>query len=117
MSEQNTHADGPVPDVVTTYLDARDAGDHAGAVATFSPEARVDDDGGTYVGIDAIAAWIQHSSSQFTYTSTRLDHRVAEDGRVMVRVRLDGNFPGGTVTLNQRFDLDDGLIRHLEIAP
>lgn len=111
------HADGPVPQVVTTYLDARDAGAHAAAVATFTPEARVVDDGGTYDGTAAIAGWIEHSSRQFTYTTTRLHHRTTEDGAVVVRVRLDGNFPGGTVELDHRFDLDGDRIRHLRIAP
>jgi hypothetical protein len=32
-----------------------------------------------------------------------------------VQVRLDGNFPGGTVTLRYRFDLRAGLIDRLAI--
>ena len=30
---------------------------------------------------------------------------------------LEGNFPGGTVDLTNRFDLRDGLIARLEIVP
>ncbi|MFF3037046.1 hypothetical protein [Arthrobacter citreus] len=40
-----------------------------------------------------------------------------EGSRAEVLVRLDGNFPGGTVVLWNRFDLADGAIRALTIEP
>lgn len=104
-----------LPSPVVAYLDARDAHRHVDATAAFSPSALVIDDGRSYRGLDAISAWITTSSTEFTYTSTRLDQRVDGTGRAVVRVRLDGNFPGGTVVLRHGFDLAAGRIERLVI--
>ncbi|MFC8531328.1 nuclear transport factor 2 family protein [Nocardia sp. NPDC057227] len=105
-----------LPAPVLTYLDARDADRHADAAAVFAPDATVVDDGHTYGGVDAIGEWIGRSSTEFRYTSTRLGQRVEPHGADL-RVRVDGDFPGGTVTLGYRFELAEGRIRHLTIAP
>ncbi|MGW5159348.1 nuclear transport factor 2 family protein [Nonomuraea wenchangensis] len=105
-----------LPDVVVAYLDAHDDKRHADASATFAPDATVLDDGKTYEGIDAIRAWIQRSSHEYTYTSTRLGQHLPDDAHAIVLVRLDGNFPGGTVTLRYRFEHDGTLITRLTIA-
>lgn len=104
-----------LPAPVLAYLDARDDRRYADATAAFAPDAVVVDDGRTYRGIDAISAWIATSSTEFTYTSSRLDQQIVDGRRVVVRVRLDGNFPGGTVVLHHRFELKDALIEHLVI--
>ncbi|NEB36617.1 nuclear transport factor 2 family protein [Streptomyces sp. SID14515] len=104
-----------LPAPVVAYLDARDENRYADVAAVFAADATVLDDGKTYEGIEEIRAWIEKSSTEFTYTSTRIGQRIADDGHVVVRVRLDGNFPGGTVTLRYRFALDAGLIDDLAI--
>lgn len=43
--------------------------------------------------------------------------QLVEGDRVEVLVRLDGNFPGGTVTLRHCFELAGGAIRALTIEP
>jgi hypothetical protein len=105
-----------LPDVVVAYLDARDAQQHAAEAAAFAPDATVIDDGHTYEGIDAITAWIEGAASEFTYTSTRLGQHVVDPDHVDVVIRIDGNFPGGTATLRQRFEVADGRITRLEIG-
>ena len=104
-----------LPAAVLAYLEARDDGDHDDAVDTFAPGARVQDDGRTYDGLDAITAWIEQSSSEYTYTVTRTGQRVGTDGDVVLQVRLDGTFPGGTVTLRYQFQLEEDLISRLVI--
>lgn len=104
-----------LPAPVIAYLDARDEHHYADATAVFAPDATVLDDGNTYEGIDAITAWIETSSTDYTYTSARVGQQIADDTRAVVQVRLDGNFPGGTVVLRYRFDLDAGLINRLAI--
>jgi len=47
----------------------------------------------------------------------RCGGRLFAGDRYVVRTRLTGNFPGGTVDLRYRFMLRDGLISVLEIAP
>ncbi|MEV7095365.1 nuclear transport factor 2 family protein [Amycolatopsis sp. NPDC051045] len=105
-----------LPRVVLSYLDARDRKDHAEAAGTFAPDATVLDDGHTYEGIDTIRAWIRNASSEYTFTSTRLGQQITDEETVTVRIRLDGDFPGGTVVLRHQFQLGDDAIRRLTIA-
>ncbi len=42
---------------------------------------------------------------------------VAGEGRYVARVRLEGNFPGGTVDLHYGFTLDGEHIWRLQITP
>ncbi|MDX5574471.1 MULTISPECIES: nuclear transport factor 2 family protein [Streptomyces] len=104
-----------LPTPVLAYLDAHDESRYADVAAVFAPDATVLDDGKTYEGIEEIRAWAEKSATEFTYTSTRIGQRIADDRHVVVRVRLDGNFPGGTVTLRYRFLLDAGRIGNLAI--
>ncbi|MFL1999517.1 MULTISPECIES: nuclear transport factor 2 family protein [unclassified Microbacterium] len=104
-----------VPSPAVAYLDARDENRHADAAAMFAPDATVIDDGKTYEGIDAITTWIERSSTEYAYTSTRIGQQIADETHPVVRVRLDGNFPGGTVTLRYEFDLRGESISRLVI--
>ena len=107
---------GQVPGLVRAYLTARDAGRYADAAALFAPDAVVVDDGRTHTGIDAVADWIVESATAVEHTTTLLDHTV-DDQTVDLRVRVDGDFAGGTVTVRQHFTLDYGVIRRLTIEP
>lgn len=109
------YARAALPAPVLAYLDAHDENRHADAAAVFAPDATVLDDGNTYEGIDAISAWIETSATEYTYTSTRIGQRVGDENQVVVQIRLDGNFPGGTVTLRYQFELHAGLIKRLAI--
>ena len=104
-----------LPASVVAYLDARDAQDRVGALATFTADAVVIDDGGTYSGTESIGSWIGQSSTEFTYTATRIGQQLANASDAVVQVRLDGNFPGGTVTLHYQFELSGDLISRLAI--
>lgn len=97
------------------YLDAHDEDRYTDARVLFAPGATVLDDGNTYQGIDEIGAWIERSSSEYEYTSTRIGQRIDDETHVVVQIRLDGNFPGNTVTLRYRFELEEGLITRLAI--
>lgn len=115
MPETFTEYDAStLPEVVLTYLDARDVSRHADAAAAFASEATVVDDGNTYQGIDAISAWTQRSSTEYSYTSTRIGQQI-DDAHAVVLIRLDGDFPGGTATLRHRFEHEAGLIHRLVI--
>ncbi|WP_222843935.1 nuclear transport factor 2 family protein [Cellulosimicrobium sp. CUA-896] len=94
---------------------ARDEDRYDDATGVFAPDATVFDEGTTYSGTEQIRAWVARSSTEYTYTSTRIGQDVADDSRAVVLVRLDGNFPGGTATLRYQFELQDGLITRLAI--
>ncbi|MGD9958873.1 nuclear transport factor 2 family protein [Nocardioides sp.] len=111
-----TTADLPL--AIETYLAASLTRDAPAAAAVLSPEVRVLDDGGTYVGHAAVMEWFERAASEFTYTTTLLEATRITDGTWVVTNRLDGNFPGNTVTLDYTFQLGaDGRIVDLVIAP
>jgi hypothetical protein len=114
MPDQPSH---DLPQVIAAYQDAHDRHDTPASLATFTTTARVADDGHEYVGTDEIRTWLDTAASEYEYTRTQLGADVEDDGSWIVRNRVVGNFPGGTVDLAYRFVLDGDLIAELVIAP
>lgn len=106
-----------VPDVIAAYQQAHDRRDTAAALAAFGPDATVIDDGNTYTGAERIQWWLSNAASEYTYTRTLTGAEDLGDGAFLVHNHLSGNFPGGEADLRYRFQLRDGLIHHVEIAP
>ncbi|WP_440555953.1 nuclear transport factor 2 family protein [Streptomyces sp. SCPE 10] len=107
-----------LPVRVRTYLDAHARHDVPTAADCFAPAAVVVDDGRTHRGRDAVRAWLDRTSTEYTYTTTPLTAVPHDDRHWTVTQRLDGDFPGGTVDLAHAFTLDDdGRITELAIAP
>lgn len=103
-----------LPEPIAAYFVADKQ--NAEAVARcFTAQAVVNDEGRTYVGLNAIKAWKAEASSKYTYTSVpfRLEQK---DGRHLVISHLAGNFPGSPVDLRYDFRLERGLIESLEIS-
>ncbi|MBY8882913.1 nuclear transport factor 2 family protein [Actinacidiphila acidipaludis] len=106
-----------LPDVISRYLTAHNAGDGQASAALMTADAQVTDDGRTYDGLPDIQRWLNRAASEYTYTTTyRGAVRDAADHWTITQ-RLDGNFPGGTVDLRYAFTLDGDLISRLVIAP
>jgi uncharacterized protein (TIGR02246 family) len=105
-----------VPDVVSRYFSALNSRDGDGLLALFTPDAVVVDEGETWLGTGEIRTWVEDIAFRFQYTAEVLGVETAGDGDYVARTRLEGNFPGGSVELTVRFDLDGGQIRRLEIA-
>jgi len=105
-----------LPATVTAYLTAHRTHDVEAAVATFTSDATVTDEGRTHRGHDEIRAWLSRTSSEYTYTTTFIGATV-NGADVDVRQRLEGNFPGGVADLHYRFTLHGDLIARLAIAP
>jgi hypothetical protein len=106
-----------LPAVVLRYLYAHDRRDTDGALATFTPDALVTDDGHTYRGRVEIRDWLSRASVEFTYTRTLIDAAQVDDGTWLVTNHLEGDFPGGVVDLRYRFVVTGGLLSELDIAP
>jgi hypothetical protein len=103
--------------VIGRYQRAHDARDTALAITAFSPDAEVIDDGHTYVGTERVRWWLDNAASEFEYTRHLTGFEKADDGVYVVHNRVVGNFPGGEVDLDYRFELAGELIQRLEITP
>jgi len=105
-----------LPAPIRAYLTAHQNRDDDAAVQAFAPDATVTDEGNTHTGTQAIHAWRQRASTEYTYTTQLTALRQVTDDTWIVGVRLEGNFPGGVADLEQRFTIRDGTITDLTIA-
>lgn len=106
-----------LPEVITRYLTAHRAHDTATAIAAFTREATVIDDGKTYEGADAIRDWLDRAAGEYTYTVSLTAAEQTDATHYTATNHLEGNFPGGTVDLRYQFTLGDGFIERLVIEP
>ncbi len=81
----------------------------------FTSQAVMKDDGHTYVGVDAIKAFMAAASAKYSATSIPFASE-REDGFQIVRAKVTGNFPGSPIDFSYRFRLERGLIASLEIT-
>ncbi len=72
--------------------------------------------GRTYRGREEIRGWRESLSSQWEFTRTMAGDAPAGDGRHIVRMHVEGNFPGGVADLTYRFTLAGEQIAALTIA-
>ncbi|MBE7368882.1 nuclear transport factor 2 family protein [Ramlibacter pallidus] len=102
-----------LPEPITAYFAAEH--DPAALARCFTAQAVMKDDDHTYVGIDAIQAFMAEASAKYGATTVpfALEH---DDGAHVVRAEVTGNFPGSPIDLTYRFRLERGLVASLEIA-
>lgn len=100
-----------LPAGILTYLDPASG---AEGINGFTDDAVVTDNGTRYAGREDLLRFLTTTTTEFEFTTTFLRAESHGD-RHVVWNRLDGNFPGGTVDLKYTFDLEDGLIRTLDI--
>lgn len=117
MSPSLTEQSRALPMAITTYLERSASAKPASASQTFTENAVVVDNGNTYTGESAIAAWLADTAAEIKTTSTRL-HVARDESVTTVVTRIEGNFPGRSVELSYRFVLDaeSGLIQALTIS-
>jgi hypothetical protein len=106
-----------LPTVIETYQHAHDRHDTEHAIASFGLDATVTDEDTTFTGIDRVRWWLVNAAAEYTFTRTLTGVEQPEHDVYIVHNHLSGNFPGGEVDLHYRFELRDGVIHHLHIAP
>jgi hypothetical protein len=104
-----------LPAPIAAYF-VEDRADSDAVSRCFTEQAVVKDEGRSYKGRSAIAAWKKAASAKYNYTSEpfAIEER---DGKIVVTSRLTGNFPGSPVDLRYFFVLDGDKIASLEIVP
>ncbi|WP_433200813.1 nuclear transport factor 2 family protein [Dactylosporangium sp. CS-047395] len=102
---------------IATYLTAHNARDTERAIASFTPDAEVVDEGHSHHGTDAIREWLGSAASEYTYTTELVSAMRVDDDRYDVVQHLEGNFPGGVVDLHYRFTMRGDAVARLVIEP
>lgn len=106
-----------LPAVITSYLTAHQARDLDPALASYTEDAVVVDEGHTYRGKQEIRDWLARSAGEYTYTTELVAAQRVDDAHYVAVHHLEGNFPGGVVDLRFQFTLRDGAIAELVIEP
>ena len=106
-----------VPQAISMYQAAHDRRDVPTALAQFTADASVVDDGRTFEGIIGVESFLRNAGSEYTYTRTLVAAEETSPDCWRIINHLEGNFPGGQVDLSYEFHIKDGLIARLIIAP
>ena len=103
-----------LPPPVDRYVRIENSGDVDALSECFASNATVRDEGHRYEGLAAIKEWKAHTKKKYNHTIVPLE--VADrDGKIVLKAKLTGSFPGSPVTLEFSFVLADGKIASLEI--
>ena len=103
-----------LPPPIALYVEAENAGDVESLSECFAPYAVVSDERRTYEGLAAIKKWKAETKKKYGHTIHPLE--IADrDGKTVLKAELTGNFPGGPVTVEFSFVLENGKIVSLDI--
>jgi hypothetical protein len=109
----------PLTGVIAEHIKAVNAFDVDAVVATFAPDAYVNDNRREIKGIDAIRRWVQR---EMVGDKVTLDVREVVDhyGDIIVRAAYDGDYdksrlPPGELIMSSYFSVRDGRIISLAI--
>jgi hypothetical protein len=111
----------PLPTIISDYFAASERYDVDAVVACFVDDAVVVDEDREWRGHAGVREWRDTVATVYEYTvevcGATARGVVGGADRHDVFTHLEGNFPGGTVDLTDRFELRDGRIARLEIVP
>lgn len=116
-SQGTTITPDELPEAITGYLAAHRARALDAAIAHYTADAVVTDEGHDYHGPDEIRVWLARSASEYTYTIEVTAAARAGDQHFDAVHHLEGSFPGGVADLHFRFTLRGALISRLVIEP
>jgi hypothetical protein len=103
-----------LPKPVELYFAVDNSNDPNDLDLCLAADATVRDEGHTHLGLDAIKRWKAETKEKYGHTIEPLQAE-ERDGRIAVKGRVTGNFPGSPIVLTFVFLLADGRIKELEI--
>ena len=107
--------DKPLPPILDRYFKAENAGDVEALAACFEPDGTVVDEGRSFLGAEAIAAWMRAAKARYHHHVEPLEMDEHTGGPIVVRGSVSGDFEGSPVVLAHAFQLRGGRICRLEI--
>jgi NAD(P)-dependent dehydrogenase (short-subunit alcohol dehydrogenase family) len=103
-----------LPAAVKNYLESKGNPDKSVLSSSFHADAVVFDEGKTFQGLEAIAAWQSAGEAKYQYTLTMLG-ALRHGNTVKLLAQVKGNFPGAVADLMHVFTLRGELVASLEI--
>ena len=103
-----------LPSPIQAYFDADKSKDDEALLHAFAPDAIVEDEGHSYAGREAIAAWWRETKAKYQTVIEPLEMRDGGDV-TRIRAKVTGQFPSSPTTLTFVFRLKGDQILHLGI--
>lgn len=100
---------------IKNYFEISNGTAPAGLKDCFNTDAVVLDEGGTYQGHTAIAAWFCDTRQKYAFSAKPLSATTQQQHEIVI-AEVSGNFPGSPIKLSYTFLLQDGKIQSLKIA-
>ena len=99
-----------LPHPIALYFASENAHDASVTDRCFATDAIVRDEGGTIEGVAAIKAWRIETGKKYALCVEPL--AVSQrDGKIVVKGRASGNFPGSPIPLDHSFAIvGDGIV-------
>jgi SnoaL-like protein len=104
-----------LPKPIELYFKAENAGRPDDLTACIATDATVFDERRTYHGLAAIKAWKAETKAKYNHTVEPLELE-ERDGRLIVKSRLAGTFPGSPIVIEFAFELEGDKIKSLTIG-
>ena len=104
-----------LPASIKSFFDADKSNDGEALIHAFAPDAVVSDEGQSYAGHQAIAAWWREVKAKYQHVIEPLEIDEKDDV-TKVRAKVIGQFPGSPVTRTFAFRLDGDQITALDIG-
>ncbi|MEI2416080.1 nuclear transport factor 2 family protein [Orrella sp. JC864] len=104
-----------MPPVVQAYFQADKGSDDQALAQAFAADAVVRDEGIPHEGAAAIRAWWLAAKEKYGHVAEPQESRSAH-GKIHIRARVTGRFPGSPAMLDFVFTLEGGRIARLEIG-
>ena len=104
-----------LPKPVEAYFRAENADRPEDLAACMAADAVVFDEHQSYRGLAAILKWKAETKTKYHHVMEPLEMQ-ERDGRIVVKSRLTGSFPGSPITLDFAFTLDGEKIKSLKIG-
>ena len=104
-----------LPKPIELYFEAENANRPDDLAACVAIDATVFDERRTYQGLAAIKAWKAETKAKYNHTVEPLELE-ERGGRLVVKSRLAGTFPGSPIVIEFAFELEGDKIKSLTIG-
>jgi hypothetical protein len=104
-----------LPTPIELYFTSENGRDIAAIDTCFVADATVRDEGKTMKGLAAIKSWRMEAAKKYQHTVVPLAV-TTRGGKVVVRGKVSGNFPGSPIILDHTFELAGNRIVSLVIG-
>ena len=104
-----------LPKLIDTYIKAQNAYDSDTALACFSEDATVLDEGETLTGKKAIREWMEKTRKKYSPQLRPISVKESAE-EIIMTTEVSGTFDGSPINLDYHFKVGNNLIEDLRVV-